>query len=178
MDSESVSQPQQQRDGMLQWVLSSPHLATTLKWIVISGVTVVLCGAVVYYIHTNSTVFKNLKRTIQSLHSLINALNEKIDRQNVFIKAQQQLVLSLLQMVEKKFETQDKNTRELVQKSLEKVQTLTDQTVRSVERMSQKQVDGALEKRIGSAVLQMPGLLSSVPNFLQWPLSLVNLFRG
>ena len=177
-----VAQPGQQRYGLLQRVfriLSSPQVATTFKWIVISGVTVLLCGAVVYYIRTNSIMVENLRSTVQSLRNIVELLHEKVESQSTFIKAQQRAIVSLLQVMQSKIEIQDKKTQELVRKSIEKMQHLNDQTMKSVQQMSQKVQGERLEKKIGSLVLQgtPPVLKIGLPfifSVLRWPLKLLN----
>ena len=155
--------------------LSSPRVRVAvvcvLKVVVYFGVIVIMlriCWLVLHHIRANETMLVNLR-------DIIEVLSNKIEAQSDFIKAQQHAVMSLLETVERKFELQNKNTQELVQKNIEKVHQLTDQTMKSVQRMTERQAvaDGALERKIGKAVVGTGQsiLIWALP-FLAWPLSL------
>lgn len=168
-DHREVVQPQQGSNGVLLRVyrlLSSPRVVTALKWVIISGV----CGTVVYYmcytsyyIRTNNEILEKLKEKLQDI---IEVLNNKIEGQSTFIKAQQKALLTLLQTVERKF-VQDEATRKLVQKDIGKVQLLTEQTMKSIEQMSQVQKPA---EKIGTAVMWG---VEAAATTLPWPLNLV-----
>ena len=111
-------------------------------------VFVTICRLVVH----NQAILVNLQGTILDL-------NNKIEALSTFIKTQQQGLLSLLS----KFESRDKNTRELVE---------------SIKAAQQRQAlaDGALEKKVGKAVI---GLGQSIA---PWPVKFImsgyDLFAG
>ena len=123
----------------IRGIISSPrvrHAAVrvwcVLKVIIYAGVILVfltICRLVVH----NQAMLANLQVSIVDLSNKIEALS-------AFIRTQQQTLLSLLS----KFESQDKNTQEMVQ------------SIKEVQQMSQRQAvadGGALEKKVGKAVI-------------------------
>lgn len=157
-DQRSVRSGQMQHSAGNGWLervlrtLSSPGVATVLKWVAISGVTVLVCGTVVYYIRS-TCMLENLRRTIKSLRSTIQAMSKKIEDQNSFISTQQEAILTLLQTVESRFESQDRSTQELFMKNMEKVQHLSEVTMKGLKELSQQ-----VQKSTGQVGLRLEGM--------------------
>ena len=140
------------------------------KSLVIAGVTL---GAA-YYVYLKLKLMyrtyrntKHLMATIQRLHRVIEFLIQKLE-------TQQQAILGLLQLLNTKLESQDKNTKELVQKNIERVQQLTDQTMKSVQVMAKQREKESLEKTIGGAVMRTAkSFLAGYLGKYMWPLKFI-----
>ena len=90
------------------------------------------------------------------------------------LETQQQAILGLLQLLNTKLESQDKNTKELVQKNIERVLQLTDQTMRSVQVMAKQREKESLEKTVGGAVMwTVKSFLAGYLGKYMWPLKFI-----
>ena len=157
-----------QQHGIVYRVLDCLRSSRVVKVIVIVIVGATCILMVAYCIRSMYRNVQHLQSTIQRLHGIIEVLNEKLERQISFITSQQEAILSILQVVETRSMRSDSNTRELLQKNVERVQHLTDQ-MKSVQAMAKRQESASLEKAVGGAVvtsvksvLPVPGYLSSV----------------
>ena len=135
------------------------------KLLVLAGVTL---GAA-YYIYLNCKTYSNttyLKNAIHRLYDIIEVLAQRLE-------TQQQAILGLLQLLDNKLESQDKNTQELFQKNVERVQQLTDQ-MKSVREMTKQRGSESLEKTVGGAVVwTVKSVLAGYLGKYIWPLKLL-----
>lgn len=135
----------------LRRVISSPRFrrATVHVWCVLK---VVFYVGIVFVFLTIFRVVVHNQTMLVNLQDTTLDLNNKIEILRNFFKTQQQALLSLLS----KSESRDKNTRELVE-SIKAVAAQQRQTV----------TDGALEKKVGKAVIGLGQFIAP------WPVNII-----
>ena len=140
------------------------------KALVIAGVTL----GTAYYVYLKLRLMyktyrntEHLLTTIKRLHGIIEVLIQRLG-------TQQQAIVGLLQLLDTKLESQDKNTKELIQKNIERVQQLTDQTVKSVQEMMKQRGSESLQKTVGGAVVwSVKSVLTGYLGKYMWPLKFI-----